>query len=155
MRRVMQTLVMIFTLLGTALPAIAGEAPATIAVSSAWIRATPPVAKVGAAYLTIASEIPDRLLGASTTAAERVEIHATVDNNGVLQMRQQPDVAIVPGKPMVLAPGGAHLMLINLQTTLTADTTISIVLKFERAGEVTVAVPVLKDAPASSHQGHH
>src|SRR5262245_36671137 len=118
MRRVMKRVAIALTalaLLAGGLPAFAADAAGRIEVVSPWIRAVPPIAKVGAAYLTISGTAPDILLGATTPAADRVEIHATVDNNGVLQMRQQSGMAIAPGKPAVFAPGGAHLMLLNLR----------------------------------------
>lgn len=154
MKRVTTSMALALALFQISLPAIPADA-GKVEIASPWIRAVPPVAKMGAAYLTITSATADRLLGATTPVAEKVEIHATLDSNGVMQMRQQPDVVLAPGKPAVLAPGGMHLMLVNLRMPLVAGATVPLALRFERAGEVRIDVPVLKEAPASTpHQGH-
>ncbi len=133
-------------------PVRAAETPAHhIEVISPWARATPPVASMGAAYLEIRVPAADTLVSARTPVSERVEIHATQENNGVLQMRPLHSIPITPGKPAELAPGGTHLMLVGLHAPLAAGTSFPLTLKFERAGEVSVQVSVLKDAPAARH----
>lgn len=130
----------------------AADAPArNIEITGPWARATPPVAKMGAAYLEIRVQAADTLVSASSPVAERVEIHATVDNNGVLQMRPLSSIPIAPGKPAQLAPGGTHIMLVGLKSPLATGTRFPLTLKFTNAGEVTVQVSVLKDAPATPH----
>jgi copper(I)-binding protein len=46
-----------------------------IEIKDAWARATPGRAENGAAYLTIISPAPDRLTGASSPVAKKVELH--------------------------------------------------------------------------------
>jgi copper(I)-binding protein len=130
----------------------AADAPArNIEVISPWARATPPVAKMGAAYLEIRARAADTLVSATSPVAERIEIHATVENNGVLQMRPLDSIPVAPGKPAMLAPGGTHIMLVGLRAPLATGTSFPLTLKFKQAGEVTVQVSVLKDAPAAHH----
>lgn len=146
------TIVALTLMLVTTLQAQAADAPArNIEVVNPWARATPPVAKMGAAYLEIRVLAADTLLSASSPAAERIEIHATVENNGVLQMRPLTSLSIAPGKPAQLAPGGTHIMLVGLRAPLATGTSFPLTLKFQNAGEVTVQVSVLKDAPAAHH----
>jgi len=75
------------------LAAIALFSPAAIAqveIENAWARATPPAARVAGGYLVIrnAGPAPDRLIGASSPAAARVEMHVMGMENGVMKMRQ-------------------------------------------------------------------
>ncbi len=84
----------------------------------------------------------DRLLGASSDVAETIQVHETVVENEVMSMREVPALELPPGQTVELKHGSYHLMLINLKADLKAGETITLRLKFERAGEVTVSVPV-------------
>ena len=61
-----------------------------IEISDAWSRATPPGAKVAAGYLTIRNKAAavDRLVGAASPAAARVETHVTEKQGEVMRMRE-------------------------------------------------------------------
>ena len=76
-------------------------------VSGAWSRATPTGVGVGAAFLALSNHgaSADRLVGAQTPVAERVEIHESSMDGGVMKMRQQDAVAIAPGETVNLQPG--------------------------------------------------
>jgi hypothetical protein len=89
----------------------------TLRVLHPWSRPTAPGVSVGAAYFEVRNEgaTDDRLVGASTPIAARVEIHETRIVAGVAQMRAQEAVAIVAGRTITAAPGGLHLMLIELR----------------------------------------
>lgn len=115
-----------------------------------WARATVPAQKIGAGYLSIQNtgKEPDRLVGASTAAAERVEMHVTTVENNVARMREVKGYDLKPGQFVHLAPGGAHLMLINLKQPLKAGDSIPIKLRFERAGEVEL--PMMIEAGGST-----
>ena len=60
-----------------------------LVLDHAWARATPAGAKVGGGFLTIENKgpTPDKLVGASSPAAGKVEVHQTAMNNGVATMR--------------------------------------------------------------------
>jgi copper(I)-binding protein len=125
----------------------AAEPPA---VSDAWIRATPPGARTGAAYLTITSRgAGDRLLGATTRAAAAVEIHTHVVEGAMSRMVRLPDLDLPAGEPVKLEPGGLHLMLLELDAPLAAGTTVTVTLEFATAGAVELEVPVV-DARAGA-----
>ena len=60
-----------------------------LTIDHPWSRATPTGAKVAAGYMTIMNKgaAPDRLIGASTSAAGRVELHEMAMKDGVMTMR--------------------------------------------------------------------
>src|ERR1041384_5440076 len=91
-----------------------------IQVSDAWARATPGGAKTGAIYLSImnSGDAPDRLIGASTPAAAKAELHRMTMTNGIMEMRPLDAVTIAAGKSAVLGPNGAHIMLTGLKAAL-------------------------------------
>lgn len=147
MRSIVQTLAsVLFVALLCGAPARAQEVKAgDLVITQAWTRATPNGAKIGGGYLTIENKgsTPDRLLGGSTDAAGRVEVHQMTTKDGVMTMRPLGDgLTIDPGKTVKLAPGGYHLMMFDLKNPLKQGDTVPVTLKFEKAGEVKVSLAV-------------
>ena len=107
-----------------------------------WAR--PTAGKVGGAFMAIANtgSQPDRLLGATTSAAEKVELHQTIRDGDIMRMRPVDTIPVVPGEPVALKPGGLHIMLIGLKAPLKVGDKIPLTLRFERAGEVKVDLAV-------------
>lgn len=156
------------TLLGSAFMAILIAAPARgdeiragdLVISQAWSRATPGGAKVGGGYLTIENKgtAPDRLISGSADVAAKVQVHEMSMNNGVMTMRPlEAGVVIEPGKMIKLAPGGFHLMLLDLKSPLKQGDKLPITLEFEKAGKVSIVLDVqgigAMGPAASDHSG--
>ena len=118
-----------------------------------WSRATAPGAKVAAGYLEIrnAGAQPDRLLSASTSVAQRVELHVTQRDGDVMRMRQVKDLEIPARGRLALQPGGAHLMLVDIARPLKKGERVPLKLRFERSGEVEVELEV-REIGASHHR---
>ena len=98
----------------TCLLVVNGAAAQTgqIEIKDAWARATPGrAANGGAAYLTIVSTVPDRLTGASSPVAKKVELHTMSMEGGVMRMRPLAGIDIPHGQAVTLSPGGTHIML--------------------------------------------
>ena len=73
-----------------------------------WTRATPKGATVAGGYLKITNKgtAPDRLTGASFTAAPRVEIHEMAMSDGMMRMRPlRAGLEIKPGETVEFKPG--------------------------------------------------
>ena len=118
---------------------------ASIQVEQPWARATPAGASTGAVYLTITnkSQEMDRMLSASSDVADKLQIHEMKVVNGIMEMREVPSGLPVPAKgSVVLKPGGFHVMLIGLKKPLKAGETIPLTLDFEKAGKVSITVPI-------------
>lgn len=114
-------------------------------VESPWARATARGSRVGGAFLTIhnAGEQTDRLIAADSDVAARVQLHRTQMENGVMQMRHVEDGIEIPAGGMAeLMPGGFHVMLMGLTAPLQEGSTFPVTLTFERAGSITIDVPV-------------
>jgi copper(I)-binding protein len=128
-----------------------------LAVVDAWARATPPGAGVAAAYLTIdnSAGVADRLLGASSEAAGRVEVHETRREGDVMRMRKVEPLDVAAGERVVFGPGGLHVMLMDLRAPLKQGDKLPLVLRFEGAGEVQVEAEVLAGDATDPHAGHH
>ena len=120
-----------------------------------WMRATPPGAKIAAGYLTLRndSSSPDRLVGASSPAGARVELHVTRKDGEVLRMREVKAFDIPANGSFELKPVGAHLMVVDLKQPLKAGDKVPVTLKFEHAKPATVEFEVspLTGAPPMHH----
>lgn len=125
----------------------------SVHVMSAWSRALPPVSDNGAVYLTLKnySDVPDRLVGASSPVAARVEIHGHEMEAGLMTMRRVESVALKPGEYVRFEPGGNHLMLIGLELPLKEGGQIPLTLEFENAQTLEVWVTIL--APDATGPG--
>ena len=124
-------------------------------VNNAWARATPGKAENGAAYVTIVSPNPDRLVSVSTPVAKKAELHTMTMNGTVMEMRPVTGIDIPAGQPVSLKPGGEHVMLLGLNRPLRAGETFPLTLTFEKAGPRAVTVTVEKAGaagPAAAHQ---
>lgn len=110
-------------------------------ISAAWARATPKGAPVGGGYLTITNTgtAADRLIGGTSDAATRFEIHDMSMDNGVMKMRPvDAGIEIKPGQTVELKPGGYHVMFVGLKKTFVQGDHVKAILKFEKAGDVPV-----------------
>ena len=116
-----------------------------LVITQAWSRATPGGAKTGGGYLTIENKgsTPDRLIGGSADVAVKVEMHEMSMKNGVMTMRPlDKGLTIEPGKTVKLAPGGYHLMMMDLKGPLKQGDKVPVTLEFEKAGKVQVSLDV-------------
>ena len=69
------------------------------------------------------------------------------DMSGEMTMQQVMEIALPAGTPVELKPGGYHVMFIGLVNPLQTGDTIELTLTFKNAGEITISVPVLEEAP--------
>jgi len=127
-----------------------------VQISDAWSRATPPGAKIAAGYLTIRNQgaTADRLIGASSPAAARVEPHVTEKQGEVMRMREVKGYDVPAKGSYELKPGGAHLMLVDIKRPLKEGDKVPLVLRFQKAGEVKVDLEVKALGAPAGHGGH-
>lgn len=117
----------------------------SVTIAHPWARATPPGARVGAAYLEIkaSQKSGDKLIGARADGiASRVEIHTHEADGDVVKMRELASLDIAPGSSVVFSPAGHHLMLIDLVKPLEEGDLIKFALVFEKAGAIEVEATV-------------
>jgi len=123
-------------------PGASGEA-ATVQVSGAVRRPTPTGRQMTGCYLTLTSASADRLVSASSPAANLVQIHESRIESGMMMMRELREGLILPaGEAVALAPGGNHLMLLGVQEPLVAGDTVALTLTFANSGPVEVTATV-------------
>jgi copper(I)-binding protein len=147
-------------LLGSSFPALSQQGFAkethTIEIEEAWSRATTPGTTIAAGYMTVRnmSDDRDRLLGASSPRARKVETHVTLKDGNMMRMREVPGYD-VPGRGRVeLKPGGAHLMLLDIKRPFKEGEKIPLTLRFEKAGEVKIELEVRAAGTSGKSGGH-
>jgi copper(I)-binding protein len=125
-----------------------------IEIEKPWMRATPPGAKVAAGYVTVRnkSASPDRLVGASSPVAARVETHVHIKDGEILRMREVKALDVPAKGALELKPGGAHLMFVEIKQPLKEGDKVPVTLKFEKAGEIKTEFNVGRLAGPPMHQ---
>ena len=131
----------------------------SLEIQHPWSRATPKGATVAGGYLKIVNtgRTPDRLIGGSTEAAPKFEIHEMSMQGGVMKMRQLPKgIEIKPGQTVELKPGGYHLMFIGITAPFEQGKRVKGTLEFEKAGKVEVeyTVEAIGSTPKGGHHNH-
>src|SRR5262245_15626144 len=96
---VMKKLLVACVLALLAMPAIAHEIKlGDLEIVHPWARATAGASKTGAVYMRIENngDVADQLIGMGTAAAERVELHKQVEENGVARMEKVDAIDLPP-----------------------------------------------------------
>ncbi|WP_435168839.1 copper chaperone PCu(A)C [Falsirhodobacter sp. 1013] len=151
-----RTLILALSLL-IAGPVLA-QGTGAISVSDAFARATLPGAPVGGVYMTLTNtgDDDDRLLKATTDAAQEVTLHQMVMQGDTMRMAPLSDgLDLQAGQSVTLAPSGMHLMLEDLAAPLKEGAPIDVTLTFEQGPPLTVAVPVMALNAGQAHHHHH
>jgi copper(I)-binding protein len=137
----------LFAVVAFTAPAFAHEVKVgSLALTDLWTRATPPKAPTGAGYLTItnSSNEPDALIAVSTPAAEKGELHIMQVKDGIMTMHPvEGGIKIPAGGKVALAPGGLHLMFINLKQAFEEGGKLPVTLTFEKAGKVDTFLHIM------------
>jgi copper(I)-binding protein len=112
----------------------------SLKISAPWIRATPKGAPVGGGYMTITNSgnVSERLIGGTSDASNRFEIHEMRMEGGVMKMRPVAGLEIKPGQTVELKPGGYHLMFVGPKEPFERGQHVKATLHFEKAGNVAV-----------------
>lgn len=137
--------------------ALSASAFAQVTVSEPWIRATVPAQKVTGAFMRLQAAKPARLVGVQSAVAGRAELHQMAMEGQTMRMRRVEAIALPAGKPVNLASGGYHIMLLDLKRQVKEGESVELTLQLEDAAgkrqDMTVNVPV-RPLTYSAHAGH-
>jgi periplasmic copper chaperone A len=136
---------------------LSASAFAQVSVSEPWIRATVPAQKVTGAFMRLQAAQPTRLVGVQTEVAGRAELHEMAMEGQTMRMRRVDAIELPAGKPVNLASGGYHIMLMDLKRQVKEGESIELTLQVQDAAgkrqDVKVNVPV-RPLSHSAHAGH-
>lgn len=117
---------------------VIAEEPVT--VTDAWVRATAPGQTVTGAFLEISSPVRARIVGVESEIAESAEIHSSTMDNGVMKMREVGKLDVPANQALRFAPGGYHIMLIDLKKSLARGDKVPLAIRLERADKTQIEV---------------
>lgn len=133
----MRELVLLFLLTTSAV------AQAEIAISDAWVRATPPGARTAAVYMDLTSSgAADALVSVNSNVAGEAQLHTHRHDQGMMRMEQVNRFDLPLDQLVALKPGGKHLMLIDIFHPLVPGETVELELIFEQQAPLKIQVPV-------------
>lgn len=129
----------------------------TVDIKDAWVRTTVPGQKATGAFMKITARDGARLVGGASPVAGVVEVHEMKMEGDIMRMRAVPALELPAGKAVELKPGGYHVMLLDLKSTLAKDSSVPLTLTFQDAkgvqSQVQLQVPVSTAAPGAAMGG--
>ena len=116
------------------------EAPPGITLSDARIQLPLVSGRPGAAYFTVsqANGAPRKVVGVAVEMAGRAEMHETKGGS----MAPVGEVEIGAGKTVKFAPGGYHVMLLDLDPMLRFSKDAGLTLTFDGGATASARAPV-------------
>lgn len=128
----------------------------------AWVAEAPPAAKHAALYLTLrGGGRDDVLVGVTSPLAAAAEVHEVSREQGLTRMRPAPALAVPARAGLRFAPGGRHIMLINLKRLPSPGERVPLTLRFRYAGPLAVEAvvrplqPEAREGTSHHHHDHH
>jgi len=125
------------------------SAVAEVKVVEPWIPEAPPTAHAMAAFMVLENDEdrPVRVIAAHAPGFDTIELHKSVEENGMHKMLKQEALVIPEMGSLELRPGGYHVMLIGVQEPRPkAGDVIPLRLDLEGGESIEVSVPVKKRA---------
>ncbi len=111
--------------------------------SDAWIRTAVAGATTGG-YATLHNpgDSALQIVGAVSSVADTVELHETMEHDGMVHMAPQVALEVPARDSVVFAPGGKHFMLRGLQRDLVIGELITVELRFGDGTSLSLAATV-------------
>lgn len=120
-----------------------------LSIISPWVRTT--TNDVSAAYFTVKNTgDADTLVSVKSSITMMAQLHEVVTEGASSKMQEKPGGFPVPANgDLTLAPGGYHVMMMNLKAPLNEGDTVDLELTFKNAGVVKLTAPVKAGDAAS------
>lgn len=127
--------------------------------TGSWVKSSDmsTVGGMTAVFGTIANNSNEDivLVGGSVAQANMVEIHEMAMSGGEMVMQRIEGGLVIPaGESVVLEPGGNHVMLMDLNTAIVAGDSISVILDFDGAEDITVEGIIAKPTEGGDEDYH-
>ena len=124
-------------------------------IENPYARATAPGQKAAGGFMKIENKgAADQLIAASSPVAGEMQLHTMAMDGNVMKMREVKAIDVPANGSVDLKPGGLHLMFMDIKTPLKAGEAVPVKLKFQKAGEVEIKVPVRDMSSGSGHMKH-
>jgi copper(I)-binding protein len=120
-------------------------AVAQVTVTDPWVRGTVQGQFATGAFMKLQSAREARLVEAASPVAGVVEIHEMALENNIMRMRAVTALSLPAGRTVILAPGGYHVMLMDLKQQMKEGEVVPVTLVVESGGKretIEVKAPV-------------
>lgn len=125
-----------------------------LSTSETWAKAAESGMSAAFGILHNTSATPIALHQISNAQGDEIQIHE-MRGTGKTMAQLEGDLVIEPGKDAVLAPGGNHLMFMDLQQPLVAAQTARLTLEFADGSSTEVDFPIRNfDGAKESYDEH-
>lgn len=131
------------TVEASATPTASATTPAGVVLSDAEVRLPAVAGRPGAAYFTISSTAPRKIVDVTVAGAGSAEMHETTSKNGAMAMARIAELALAPNEPAVFKPGGHHVMLFDVDPALAAGSSTLLTLTFDSGETATIPATVV------------
>lgn len=129
-------------------------------VDQAWVRLSANDETPSAGYFTVHGGEEDvRLLSVISPAVLRVQMHQSVEKDGMMAMEPLKTADIPAGTDVTFGPGGKHLMIWGINPAAKAQGTLPLTFIFSN-GDRIIYDAVIRSAgdgapaPKEEHEGH-
>lgn len=139
-------------LMAAVVPACAAE---TVGVKNAWVRATAPGQKTAGAYLELTGVADTALVAVDSPLAGKAELHNMSMDGGVMRMRAVEKIDLPAGTTVKLAPGGLHVMLLDIRQAFKEGGKVPLTLTFRGAGGAKTTQKIEAQVRAGGGAVHH
>ena len=157
-----KTLSILTTLLFTSLlaPVVAHQHQQiadAIQISDPWVRSAPSNAPALGAFMQIHNHLEHdvKLIAAQTPGYQRVELHRTKKQDGMMKMIKQDFMPIAANGALTLKPGSWHVMLIGPEAVPELGQQVPITLYFDNDTKQVVNAVVRKGMMMHKPQQMH
>jgi copper(I)-binding protein len=121
-------------------------ASAELDIRDPWIKNLPPSVPVRAGYMTIHNPQTKTvsIVSLRSDAFASIEIHQTIEQDGMMRMEQMSSLKIESNSSVQLAPGGLHLMMMNPSEPTQPGDLLEIVIILDDGSEQRVEMQVIR-----------
>ncbi len=145
-----------FTLLALAAPftlAACGD-PAPTYIDQAWVRLSPNKDTPSAGYFVVhGGDAATQLRDVLTDYALKVEMHESMDHDGMMMMQKVDSVDIPAKTKVAFAPGGKHLMIWGVNDTAISRGKMTLTFLLANGDRLLVDAAIQKPAASAPKAG--
>ena len=98
---------------------------------------------------------PETLVGVSTAAAAKAQLHSHTSVDGMMRMRPVESLTIAPGKTLVFESGSYHIMLLGVEPSIATDDTVELTLELDGGKTAQIMARAVSRYDGADHTHHH
>lgn len=116
-----------------ALSLAATASASSLTIDDPYVRLVPPGTTTTGAFMTIHNPggTERKLIKATSPISDKVQLHTHMNENGVMKMREIPEIVVPASGKVELKPGSYHIMLIEMKSELKEGDRVPITLNFD------------------------